>query len=117
MIDYITPILVFAGVVISAMVTWLVAKRTTSGNISTSDAASLWAESNTLRKEYRLRAESLESQLQEVNTKLQQVMTELTALKTNSASMSKKIDELKRVIATLQKENKRLLELKSKGNP
>lgn len=104
-----TPLLVFAGVVVSGLVTYFIARRNTSGNISTSDAASLWKESNDLRQEYRDRAELLEKQLTEVNDKLQAVMEELGTLKANSSSMESKIESLKAIIAELQEENKRLL--------
>lgn len=109
---WLTSLLVFAGVVVSGLVTYFIARRNTSGSISTSDAASLWQESNKLRQEYRERAESLEKQLAEVNTKLQSVMDELGKLRINSATMIEKINELKEVIASLREENKRLLALK-----
>lgn len=113
---WLTPFLVFAGVVVSGIVTYFIARRNTSGNISTSDAASLWQESNTLRKEYRERAENLEKQLEAVNTKLQSVMDELGKLRLNSATMIEKINELKEVIESLREENKRLLALKERAS-
>lgn len=105
----ITPTAVFLGVVVSSAVTFIIAKRNNSGSISTSDAASLWKESNELRQEYRERAENLEKQLREVNIKLQSVMDELGNLRINSASMLGKINELKAIITSLREENKRLL--------
>jgi uncharacterized phage infection (PIP) family protein YhgE len=107
--SWLTPVLIFAGVVVSGLVTYFVARRNSSGNISTSDAASLWKESNDLRQEYRDRAELLEKRLTEVNDKLQSVMEELGTLKANSATMEAKIESLKKIIAELQDENKRLL--------
>lgn len=113
--EWLTPTLVFAGVIVSGIVTYFVARRNTSGNISTSDAASLWAESNKLRQEYRERAESLEKQLEAVNTKLQSVMDELGNLRINSANMIEKIAELKGIINQLRDENRRLLAEKEDG--
>lgn len=113
--EWLTPTLVFAGVIVSGVVTYFVAKRNTSGSISTSDAASLWAESNKLRQEYRERAESLEKQLEAVNTKLQSVMDELGNLRINSANMIEKIAELKAIINQLRDENRRLLAEKEDG--
>lgn len=107
--DWITPLLVFAGVVVSGLVTYFIARRNSSGSISTSDAASLWKESNDLRQEYRERAELLEKRLEEVNERLQAVMEELSALKANSSTMEAKIESLKKIILELQEENKRLL--------
>lgn len=110
--EWVAPVLVLVGIAVSSAVTWLIARRTTSGSISTSDAASLWAESNALRKEYRERAETLERQLEEVNTKLQTMTEELGKLRGNSDIMVKKIEELKIIISELKAENERLLALK-----
>lgn len=107
--DWLTPILVFAGVVVSGLVTYFIARRNNSGSISTSDAASLWEESNKLRQEYRERAELLEKRLEEVNNKLESVMEELNALRSSSKDMAAKIESLKAIIVELQAENKRLL--------
>ena len=114
--EVVVALIVFAGGGLTILGNYLISKRTTSGSISTSDAASLWAESNALREEYKAqakdnadRADKLEKRLEEVNTQLQEVMAQLTALKGDSATMIKKIDELKRIIAKLRKENSRLI--------
>ena len=103
------------GAISAAAVTWLVARRKNSGNISSSDAAMLWAESNALRAEYKDRAEKLEAQLQEVNAKLSTVTTELNKLQGKSSQMIKKIDELKGIIAKLRRENELLLKQSKHG--
>lgn len=100
---------------IAGIATYLVGRRKTSGSISTSDAASLWAESNNLREEYKERAEKLETQLQAVNDQLQTVLGELTNWQTKGTKMAAKINELKGIIAKLRKENQRLLAEKQKG--
>jgi peptidoglycan hydrolase CwlO-like protein len=110
--DWLTPVLVFAGVVVSGLVTYFIARRNNSGNISTSDAASLWKESNDLRAEYKARAEKLEERLQEVNNQLSEVMSQLQAMKGNNMVMEGKIQELQRIIKELREENQRLLALK-----
>ena len=106
---WLTPVLVFAGVVVSGLVTYSIARHNNSGSISTSDAASLWKESNALRQEYRDRAELLEKRLEDVNNKLEAVMEELNTLRSSSKDMAAKIESLKIIIAELQEENKRLL--------
>lgn len=103
---------VLLGTPVTAFVTYKIAKRNTSGNISTSDAASLWKESNDLRREYRERAESLEKRLEIVNDQLRTVLSEMAELKLNSSGMERKITELEAKIADLTKENERLLALK-----
>lgn len=106
---WVAPALVLIGIIVSSAVTWFVAKRTTSGSISTSDAASLWEESNNLRKEYRERAEQLEEQLQKVNNELQRVMGELTKLRASSKDTIRQVDDLKKIIKSLRAKNQRLL--------
>lgn len=109
---WLAAVLVFAGVLVGGLINYLIAKRNTSGSISTSDAKSLWDESNKLRKEYRDRAESLEEQLEQVNARLQSVLDELAKLRASSAIQIDKIDELQKIIEGLRSENQRLLELK-----
>ena|ERR1035437_3077957 len=96
----------------TGIISFLIARRKNSGSISTSDATSLWAESNALRAEYKNRAENLEQQLTKVNTQLQTVLGELTKLKGHNTVMMQKVDELKRIINKLRAENTRLLALK-----
>lgn len=114
MSGWVTPLLFFLGVIVSSVVTYLIARRKNSGSISTSDAASLWEESNNLRREYRERAEELEKQLADVSNRLQIVMDELGKLRINHASMLKKITELKNMVIELRRENTRLIGLMQK---
>lgn len=111
--DWITPVLVFAGVVVTAAVsgsvTYFVARRNTSGSIDTSQAAELWAESNKLRAEYKERAEKLEARLEEVNNQLSEVMKQLTDLRVKDGTNEARITELERIIKELKEENQRLL--------
>lgn len=110
--EWLTPMLVFAGTVVGGLVTYFVARRNTSGTVSTSQAAELWAESNKLRAEYKDRAEKLEHRLQEVNNQLSEVVTQLNTLKIDSVGMENRIQELQRIIKELREENQRLLALK-----
>lgn len=128
---WLTSILVFAGVVVSGLVTYFIARRKNSGTISTSEAVDLWAESNALREDYKTqaatnlaRAEKAEEQIRKnneqlysVNQKLQEVMDEFIKFKDSSAkdshTMQRKIDELKSIIKKLQDQNKRLLAKKT----
>lgn len=109
---WLAPVLIFAGTVVGGLVTYFVARRNTSGNINTSQAAELWAESNKLRAEYKERAEKLEARLEEVNNQLSEVMSQLNNLKGSNIEMESQIKELQRVITSLREENQRLLALK-----
>lgn len=120
--EIIVALIVLVGGTLTVLGNYLVGRRQaesedrkTSGSISTSDAASLWEESNNLRREYKERAEQLEKQLEEVNNKLQAVMEELGKLRINSATMIEKIAELKAIIADLREENRRLLAAKEEA--
>lgn len=120
--EIIVALIVLVGGTLTVLGNYLVGRRQaesedrkTSGSISTSDAASLWEESNNLRREYKERAEQLEKQLEEVNNKLQAVMEELGKLRINSATMIEKIAELKSIIADLREENRRLLAAKEEA--
>jgi septal ring factor EnvC (AmiA/AmiB activator) len=110
--SWLTPLLVFAGVVVSGLVTYFIARRNSSGNINTSQAAELWAESNKLRAEYKERAEKLEARLQDVNNQLSEVMGQLSQLRTKDGVNEQRISELERIIKELRAENQRLLALK-----
>lgn len=52
-----------AAALITAFVSYLIARRTNSGSVDTSDAAVLWAESQAMRKELRDEVVSLRTEL------------------------------------------------------
>lgn len=51
--EVLAPLAVLFAAIITAGVTWFIAKRKSSGKISTSEAADLWAESRAIREEYK----------------------------------------------------------------
>lgn len=110
--EVIVALTVLVGGALTTLVTYLLGKRNTSGNVTTSAAAELWAESNKLRAEYKERAEKLEARLEEVNSQLTTVITQLNDLKGSNMVMEGKIKELQRIINELRLENQRLLALK-----
>jgi peptidoglycan hydrolase CwlO-like protein len=114
--EWVALAVALVGAVIGPVITWKIAKRQKSGTIQTSEAADLWRESESLRKEYKDRAERLEGQLEEVNRKLDIMTKELNKLRANSDTQLEKIKELKDIISKLRQENKRLLKLKQ-GEP
>lgn len=66
--------------VAAAWASWAVAKRTNSGNVDTSDAASLWAESTTMRQDLRTEVSALRAALIESSDKLDEALTRTTEL-------------------------------------
>lgn len=63
------------GVILTALVTWLIAKRLNSGRIDTTEADTLWAEGKAMR--YELRAETIT-----LRADIAQMHREATALRT-----------------------------------
>jgi len=69
-----------AGVGVTAIVTYVVARRTTSGRVETSEAATLWAASEQMRKELRDELVAARAQVIELlrqNESLHRQITEL----------------------------------------
>lgn len=60
-----------AAAVITGLVSYLIVRRTNSGNIDTSDAAVLWAESQAMRKELRDEVVSLRTEVTSLKRDLQ----------------------------------------------
>lgn len=69
-------ILIIAAPIVTAIGAYVVAKRTTSGDIDTSDAATLWAESQAIRKELRDEIVSLRNEVKDLREKIQQLESE-----------------------------------------
>jgi septal ring factor EnvC (AmiA/AmiB activator) len=61
---------VIIGALITAALTYYGVRRNSSGDIDTSDAATLWAESQAMRKELRDEVVSLRKELGDVKTDL-----------------------------------------------
>lgn len=80
-------ILSLVGVVIGPIITWKIAKRNTSGSIDTSEAATLWAESNEMRKELR-------DEVVTLRTELKAVRDYAANLEKDNIQSHKKINEL-----------------------
>lgn len=76
-----TPILVAVlAIVAGPLVAYVTANRRLSGKIATSEAADLWAESSSIRDDYRARISTLEARvetLEQKNTELERANDEL----------------------------------------
>lgn len=74
-------LIAFLAVAVTSAVTYAIARRKTSGNVATSsDAAQLWAESQTLRKELRDEVRALREMLSEREKRITSLEQRITAL-------------------------------------
>jgi peptidoglycan hydrolase CwlO-like protein len=69
------------GTVTVALVTYLVARRQNSGRIATSDASTLWVESQAMRKELRDEVLLLRTDVRELRTEIQALKEEIDRLR------------------------------------
>lgn len=72
-------IAVILAAAVTGYVTWLVASRAKSGKIDTSEAATLWQEGTTMRKELRDEVTSLKTQLTAAITAITDLNREIKA--------------------------------------
>lgn len=86
---------VLGGGALTALVAWWVAKRQRSGRVDTSEAASLWAESQAMRQE--LRAEVVASR-----TEISSLRTELVEVRAALAAVRAEADRYREESATLR---------------
>lgn len=84
------------GAVTVAVGTYLVARRQGSGKIATSDAATLWSESQAMRRELREEVVMLRQELAGTRVQLNDVMAEANTLRLE-------VQRLRREVADLRK--------------
>lgn len=90
------------GVVVGPIITWKIAKRNTSGSIDTSEAATLWAESNEMRKELRDEVVSLREELKSTREYAK-------SLERQNVASGKKISELLEKIKAAEAKVRKLI--------
>lgn len=76
-----TLILPPLGVIVGAVVTYLAARRKTSGRVDTSDAATLWDEASKMRDAYREEAKLLREEIVALKVEIKLWMDEATGLR------------------------------------
>lgn len=77
------------GVPATALVTYLVARRQTSGQIATSDAATLWAESQAMRRELRTEVVDLRTRVRSQDDEIRILRGEIRTLRVRLASLER----------------------------
>jgi predicted nuclease with TOPRIM domain len=80
----------------AAGVAWLIARRTSSGRVDTTEAATLWAESKQMRSELRDEITVLRAGLAEMQSELAALRTETAECRAESASLRKEIMSLRK---------------------
>lgn len=76
----IAPLAVVLAAAVTGFVAWTVAKRTTSGSIDTSEAATLWDEGTIMRKELREQVTTLRAESADLKTQLTIAVAAVTSL-------------------------------------
>lgn len=92
--EIIVATLVLVGSGLSALVTYLIARRSSSGSIATSEAESLWKEANAMRQELRDEVILLRGQLNTTQTQLTDTQTQLTEAQRAIKNMKSHLDKL-----------------------
>ena len=81
MTETLIAVLAVLGTAITGVAAWAVARRATSGSVKTSEAESLWAESQAMRKELRDEAAAGRSELTALRAELAGVRVSLEAVR------------------------------------
>lgn len=92
--DVSVALLVFAGVVVTAVGTGLVARRTHSGQIRDSEAAKLWDESTAMRQELREQVEALQNEIRELKVENERRRARIDELEERIAQLRARVQEL-----------------------
>lgn len=79
--EWFTPILVFAGVVVTSLITYFVARRKNSGRIDTTEATELWIEATRIRRELRQEVKEQRAQIKDQAEQLQEARSEISLLR------------------------------------
>lgn len=97
------PVLgVIIGAIISALSAWVIQLRKLSGNIATSEAASLWQESSSIREDYRERIRVLEDRIVRFEKEHDELRSIHSVLRAENVDLHDKHVKCERKIAQLE---------------
>jgi chromosome segregation ATPase len=102
-----TPQLWIGGVIaaiVTASVTYLVARRSTSGKINTSSAETLWAEADKLRSTYREESEKNRKESEHLRKEVQALREEVSKLREEGQAQRAEAEEQRREARALREE-------------
>lgn len=85
------------GAIITAIATYFIARRTSSGRIDTTEAATLWEEARSVRQELRDEVVGLRTEVKDLNTKID-------GLEEKNAQCQREADRLKVKLELLEEQ-------------
>lgn len=91
-----------AAPIIAALVTYIIAKRKTSGKIITSEAAQLWQESQNMRQELRDEVKELRTIINELRLRIKELEDEKVVDKAKIAELIEKVKILEGKVKELE---------------
>ncbi len=81
------------GVIATALFTYLSARRKTSGSIDTTEAETLWAQSNFLLERYKADLENTRDQVVVLEAKVVTLQTLIKTLESKAAAVARKLSD------------------------
>lgn len=98
-------IFTFLSALVGALVTWMVARRRSSGKINTTEAETLWLEGQSMRADLRAEIVSLRDEVSSLRVELSSLRAEASILRTEADSAREALarcgTEVRRVRAQL----------------
>ncbi len=76
-----TILIPLLGVILAPLLTYLVARRRSSGKVDTTEAATLWVEAGKMREEYRTEAESCRVEAEQLRVEQALLREEMAAMR------------------------------------
>lgn len=115
--EVLVPLLALLGVVVTAAVSWFIARRAKSGKIETTEAKDLWVEANSMRHELRDQVKALQDEILALKTEGKSCRDEVTKLRAENDEWRQRVDKHEATITDLrdqaEKLRKRVMELET----
>lgn len=97
------PLATIVAAIVGGLVTYLIARRGSSGRVETSEASTLWEESRAIRKELQEESASLRLRLAEAETKLAEALTKLAEANTSLVNAKWQAERLREEVLELRR--------------
>lgn len=96
-----STVIALAGVLVAPVLAYLAAARRLSGRIATSEASSLWAESASIREDYRAQLASERARTDELEDRVAELVERNRELEQQAAACHARCEALERQLADL----------------